>query len=30
MSGVLRVLSAEPPEDIVNTPKNTVATVNYK
>jgi hypothetical protein len=27
MSGVLRVLFAEPPEDIVNTPKNTVATV---
>src|SRR6267154_5069084 len=27
MSGVLRVLSVEPPEDIVNTPKNTVATV---
>src|SRR5260370_36862768 len=27
MSGVLRVLSVEPPPDIVNTPKNTVATV---
>jgi hypothetical protein len=27
MRGVLRVLSVEPPEDIVNTPKNTVATV---
>src|SRR5260221_8537892 len=27
MSGVLRALSVEPPEDIVNTPKNTVATV---
>jgi hypothetical protein len=27
MSGVLRVLSVEPPADIVNKPKNTVATV---
>src|SRR4029077_1478181 len=27
MSGVLSVLSVEPPPDIVNTPKNTVATV---
>src|SRR5882672_12535923 len=27
MSGVLRVLSVDPPPDIVNTPKNTVATV---
>jgi hypothetical protein len=27
MSGVLRALSVDPPADIVNTPKNTVATV---
>jgi hypothetical protein len=27
MSGVLRVLAVEPPEDIVNKPKNTVPTV---
>jgi hypothetical protein len=27
MSGVLKLLSVEPPPDIVNTPKNIVATV---